>query len=157
MLRIRSASPIASLQQQLPSGGRRRRTSFRVRQDRIVRRQACEYTCRRSTSTHRMCSLAQMRGLRKVLVASFIIECAALVRVAGATAEDPDGASTVIVAGERAPDIEPILEVAPAEIGIYGADSLQELLDALAPQTRSSSSDEPPLILINGRRAGPVE
>ncbi len=53
--------------------------------------------------------------------------------------------------------VSPLMQILPPEIEVYGADSLSDLLDALKDRTRSSRSDQKPLVLINGRLAGPTE
>ncbi|MDX5393135.1 MAG: hypothetical protein LPJ86_04860 [Caulobacteraceae bacterium] len=65
----------------------------------------------------------------------------------------------VVVSGSRAPpgsvigDISPELTLSPREIRAYGAASVTELLQALAPQTGSGQgSGGRPAILINGGR-----
>jgi hypothetical protein len=65
--------------------------------------------------------------------------------------------SEVTVTGSRDVDIQPIMEIGPDDLKSYGTSSLQELLDALGPRIQSSMSNAPPLILINGRLAGPTE
>src|SRR5580658_9621711 len=66
---------------------------------------------------------------------------------------------TVIAAPRGAANggIAPILELSPAELESYGADTLSDLVDALKPMTRSSRSDQMPVVLINGHLAGPAE
>jgi hypothetical protein len=59
--------------------------------------------------------------------------------------------------GEANGGIAPILELSPAELESYGADTLSDLVDALKPMTRSSRSDQLPVVLINGHLAGPAE
>jgi hypothetical protein len=53
--------------------------------------------------------------------------------------------------------IAPLLQLSPAELESYGVDSLADLVDALKPMTRSSRSDQTPVVLINGHLAGQVE
>jgi hypothetical protein len=53
--------------------------------------------------------------------------------------------------------IAPLLELSPTELASYGVDTLSDLVDALKPLTRSSRSDQMPVVLINGHLAGPVE
>lgn len=53
--------------------------------------------------------------------------------------------------------IPPLLELTTSELESYGADSLSDLVDALKPLTRSSRSDGPAVVLINGRLADIVE
>ncbi|MEI9890427.1 MAG: hypothetical protein WDN45_07305 [Caulobacteraceae bacterium] len=51
-------------------------------------------------------------------------------------------------------DIEPEIQMGPAEIQSYGVATVTELLDELAPQTRSDRGrgGETPVVLLNGRR-----
>jgi hypothetical protein len=65
--------------------------------------------------------------------------------------------SAIVITGERDPDIAPLMQIEPADVDSYKADSLQELLDALQPRIHSGMSNDPPVVLINGRRAGPTE
>ena len=64
----------------------------------------------------------------------------------------------VVVAGTKLPgsvigDITPELTISPREIRAYGAATVTELLDALAPQTTSGQgSGGRPVVLINGAR-----
>lgn len=65
----------------------------------------------------------------------------------------------VVVTGQRPPgsvigDIPPEVSLNPADIRTYGAGSVAELLEALAPQTRSGRGrgGEQPVVLLNGRR-----
>jgi hypothetical protein len=51
----------------------------------------------------------------------------------------------------------PLLEISPSELDAYDADSLSDLVDALRPLTRSSRSDNNPVVLINGHLAGQTE
>ena len=53
--------------------------------------------------------------------------------------------------------IPPLLELSPSELESYGVDTLSDLVDALRPVTRSSRSDQMPVVLINGQLADPVE
>lgn len=64
----------------------------------------------------------------------------------------------VVVTGEREPDVAPIAVLDAADIGTYGADSVGDLVAALAPLTRSATGNEPPIVLINGKQvSGPAE
>jgi hypothetical protein len=65
--------------------------------------------------------------------------------------------SEVTVTGSRDSDGHPVMQITPGDLQSYGTSSVQELIDALAPRTQSSMSDAPPVILINGRLAGPTE
>ena len=51
-------------------------------------------------------------------------------------------------------DIEPELQLSPLDIQSYGVSTVTELLDELAPQTRSDRGrgGETPVVLLNGRR-----
>ncbi|MDO9431109.1 MAG: TonB-dependent receptor [Phenylobacterium sp.] len=49
-------------------------------------------------------------------------------------------------------DIAPELSISPREIRAYGAGTVTELLDALAPQTTSGQGGGRPVVLINGAR-----
>jgi len=53
--------------------------------------------------------------------------------------------------------IAPLLQLTPADLESYGVDTLTDLVDALKPMTRSSRSDQTPVVLINGHLAGTVE
>jgi hypothetical protein len=53
--------------------------------------------------------------------------------------------------------ITPLLVLSPSELESYGVDTLSDLVDALKPMTRSSRSDQTPVVLINGHLAGQVE
>lgn len=74
--------------------------------------------------------------------------------------EYPDGSGEeIIVTGQRqrgavAGDIPPEVTLDAADIRAYGAGNLTELLEALAPQTRSGAGrgGGRPIILLNGRR-----
>jgi iron complex outermembrane receptor protein len=51
-------------------------------------------------------------------------------------------------------DIEPELQLSPSDIQSYGVSTVTDLLDELAPQTRSDRGrgGESPVVLLNGRR-----
>lgn len=77
--------------------------------------------------------------------------------------DDADEESTtteVVVRGrrERRPigavvgPVKPELQLLPAEIQSYGVPTLSELLDEIAPQSRTGRSGGPPAVLLNGRR-----
>src|SRR5579859_655707 len=53
--------------------------------------------------------------------------------------------------------VEPIRELSASELESYGVDTLSDLVDALAPLTRSGRSAQAPVVLINGRLAGQGE
>jgi hypothetical protein len=74
-----------------------------------------------------------------------------------ASATDTAPTSDIVITGERDHDIAPLMRISPRELNSYGADSVQELLDALQPRIQSSMSNDPPVVLINGRLAGPTE
>jgi uncharacterized membrane protein YgcG len=83
-----------------------------------------------------------------------------------ADAQDPDAeldeedeGETIVVTGQRQRgavlgDIQPEVQFDRREIRALGAGSITELLDAIAPQTRSGRGREEgrPVILLNGRR-----
>lgn len=81
---------------------------------------------------------------------------------AGGSSEGLDDAVSgedIVVTGSRPPgsvpgDIAPELQLTPADIRAYGVGSIEDLVTELGPQLRSGASDEPPVILINGRRSG---
>ncbi len=59
--------------------------------------------------------------------------------------------------GSASGGTSPLLELSPTELDAYGADSLNDLVDALRPLTRSSRSDQTAVVLINGHLAGQTE
>ncbi len=64
----------------------------------------------------------------------------------------------VVVKAQRGLPLEqPLIGITPDEIESYGVGTLSELLAELRPQTRSSRSASNPIVLINGRLAGPTE
>ena len=74
---------------------------------------------------------------------------------------DEEESEEIVVTGVRAPprgsvpgNIEPEITLDRREIRAYGAGSLNELLDALSPQTQSGRGrgGERPVVLLNGRR-----
>lgn len=77
---------------------------------------------------------------------------------APAPAEAPDDLDIVVTASRNQPgavlgDIKPEIQLSPADIRSYGVSSISDLLDELAPQTRSDrGSGGAPLVLLNGRR-----
>ena len=78
--------------------------------------------------------------------------------VPGAAPPGPrDMPQTIVITGERDPDIAPLMQIESGDFDSYKADSLQELLDALQPRIHSGMSNQAPVVLINGRRAGPTE
>ena len=71
------------------------------------------------------------------------------------------GGQEVIVTGQRlrgevAGNVEPEVRLNEEQIRAYGASSIGELVDALAPQTRSGRGRQsgPPIVLLNGQRIG---
>lgn len=71
----------------------------------------------------------------------------------------PNKVSDVVVEAHRLPgavvgDVKPELTLTPEEVQSYGVSTVTELLDELAPQTRSDRgrSSEGPVVLLNGRR-----
>ncbi len=77
--------------------------------------------------------------------------------------DDTEVSEVVVTAGKTAyqvlpgavvGDIEPEIMMGPAEIQSYGVATMTELLDELAPQTRSDRGrgGETPVVLLNGRR-----
>jgi iron complex outermembrane receptor protein len=79
-------------------------------------------------------------------------------------ADDPPEVSEIVVTagktvyqtqpGAVAGDIEPEVQLSPAQIQSYGVSTVTELLDELAPQTRSDRGrgGGSPVVLLNGRR-----
>jgi hypothetical protein len=78
--------------------------------------------------------------------------------------DDATEVAEVVVTGGKTPyqkmpgavvgDIEPELMISPQEVQSYGVATVTELLDELAPQTRSDRGrgGESPVVLLNGRR-----
>ena len=75
--------------------------------------------------------------------------------------EDDPTVAEVVVNGRRRPqpgavvgDIKPELQLSPSDIQSYGVSTVTELLDELAPETRSDRGrgGEAPVVLLNGRR-----
>jgi hypothetical protein len=75
------------------------------------------------------------------------------------SAPSPPGSEITVTAprGLTNGGIPPLLEISPSELEAYGVDTLSELVDALAPLTRSSRGGQVPVVLINGHLAGPME
>ncbi|SEN43899.1 hypothetical protein SAMN05192583_2781 [Sphingomonas gellani] len=78
---------------------------------------------------------------------------------AAAQEEDTPDEPDIIVQGRRnlpgavIGDIPPEVQLGPSDIRSYGVSSVSELLDELAPQTRSGrGSGGRPVVLLNGRR-----
>ena len=73
--------------------------------------------------------------------------------------DDETDVSEVVVTGRKPPgavvgDIKPELQLSPADIRSYGVSTVTELLEELAPQTRSDRGrgGEAPVVLLNGHR-----
>jgi iron complex outermembrane receptor protein len=73
--------------------------------------------------------------------------------------DDETPVSELVVTGKRLPgavvgDIKPELQLGPADIRAYGVSTVTELLEELAPQTRSDRGrgGEAPVVLLNGHR-----
>ena len=79
--------------------------------------------------------------------------------LAGDEEDDFEG-EAIVVTGTRRPErgavpgVEPELQLDPRDIRTYGAGNLDELLEALSPQTASGRGrgDGRPVVLLNGRR-----
>jgi len=78
-----------------------------------------------------------------------------------AAAPPTQGGQEVIVTGQRlrgevAGNVEPEVRLNEEQVRAYGASSIGELVDALAPQTRSGRGrgSGPPVVLLNGQRIG---
>jgi iron complex outermembrane receptor protein len=79
-----------------------------------------------------------------------------------ANEDEDDAVPTVVVTGHKLPpqpgavvgDIKPELQLAPSDIQSYGVSTVTELLEELAPETRSDRGrgGETPVVLLNGRR-----
>lgn len=80
----------------------------------------------------------------------------------GAAASD-DAADTyadpadIVVTGRVPPgqvvgDVQPELQLGPADVRAYGVDSVADLIDELAPETQSARGSGPPAVLLNGKR-----
>lgn len=104
--------------------------------------------------------------LASSLLLRLLAGCAAVALTAGsAYAQDPyleedtEVEELVVTAGARtlrgsvAGDITPEVTLSAREIRAYGAASVSELLEALAPQTSSGQGGGRPVVLINGARA----
>ncbi len=74
------------------------------------------------------------------------------------TEPDDDGDTIVVVAerlrGSIQTDVPPVAELNAADVAIYGASSLAELLQQIAPQTGSARGrgGDGPVVLLNGQR-----
>ncbi len=97
---------------------------------------------------------AMPRGGRWTLVAAVVL--AAVPAAAQDVPEEPD----IVVTGRAAVqpgavvgDIKPEIQLSPADIRSYGVSSVADLLNELAPQTRSDrGTGGAPLVLLNGHR-----
>ncbi|HET6537438.1 MAG TPA: ABC transporter ATP-binding protein [Sphingopyxis sp.] len=56
------------------------------------------------------------------------------------------------LSGQLKTDVRALAELDEADISSYGASSIEELLEALEPQTRSGGGSGRPVMLVNGRR-----
>jgi len=54
--------------------------------------------------------------------------------------------------GQVVGDVQPELQLGPADVRAYGVDSISDLIDELAPETQSARGSGPPAILLNGKR-----
>lgn len=91
------------------------------------------------------------------VVRILILAGACLAAGAAAAQSVPAALGEIVVTAPHAPDEQPINQILAPEINAYGVGSVTDLLQALEPQTRSSMSDLPPIVLINGRIAGTGE
>ena len=72
----------------------------------------------------------------------------------------PEGQEVIVngqrLRGEVAGNVEPEARLNEEQIRAYGASSIGELVEALAPQTRSGRGRQsgPPIVLLNGQRIG---
>jgi hypothetical protein len=105
------------------------------------------------------------RGRRAAALSATLSAGAALLAVMAGAAHaqplDPEGENEVdelVVSGARQMrgavigDIAPEVVLGPREVRAYGAASVAELLDALAPQTGSGQGGGRPVVLIDGGR-----
>jgi hypothetical protein len=70
-------------------------------------------------------------------------------------ADEDEATHELVVTAKRGAvvgDIQPQITLSPTDIQSYGVSTLTELIDELAPQTRSSRGSGPPVILLGGRR-----
>jgi hypothetical protein len=88
-----------------------------------------------------------------------LVSSAAWSQSADTLPADPANSEVVVTAprGLTSGGIPPLLILSPTDLESYGADTLSDLVDALKPLTRSSRSDQMPVVLINGHLAGQVE
>ena len=76
-------------------------------------------------------------------------------------AADGESGNEIVVTAERIrgqvdTDVPPVLELDAEEIATYGAGSIEELIEQLAPQTGSGRGrgEGRPVFLVNGQRVG---
>jgi hypothetical protein len=104
---------------------------------------------------------ASLRELRRGLItAAGTAILAPLVRASDVSGTMPQPTPEITVTAPRGSTnggIEPLSILSPSELDAYGADSINDLVDALRPLTRSSRSDSMPVVLINGHLAGQTE
>jgi hypothetical protein len=101
-----------------------------------------------------------MRYLPTKPVGVFPIACALSLFALASHGQTPALIPEVIITTPRgltSGATAPLLELTPADLESYGVDTLADLVDALKPMTRSSRSDQTPVVLINGHLAGTVE
>ncbi len=75
--------------------------------------------------------------------------------------EGDDDNEDIVVTGRAPPgavigDIPPENRLGPRAIASYGVGTISELLDQIALQTGSAAGDNPPVVLVNGRRISGV-
>lgn len=101
-----------------------------------------------------------LRILHLARVGGAALAIAAVSPVGAQRADAPTGEAVIVVTGERLRgevigDIPPETELGEADIAGYGASSIEDLLDAIAPQTgsaRGRGGGGRPVILLNGQR-----
>ena len=72
-------------------------------------------------------------------------------------ADDYADPGDIVVTGRKPPgqvvgNIQPELQLGPADIRAYGVDSINDLLTELAPETQSARGSGAPAVLLNGKR-----
>ncbi|MBM0168533.1 TonB-dependent receptor [Altererythrobacter sp. C41] len=94
-------------------------------------------------------------------IAAFAIAPAPAWAQDSADGEVAEGDEEIVVTAERIrgqvdTDVPPVFELDAEEIGSYGAGSIEELIEQLAPQTGSGRGrgEGRPVFLINGQRSG---
>ncbi len=103
-------------------------------------------------SVHRATRRRRGRALVAGALAAFAVQ--------PATAQDVPDEPDIVVTGRTPPqpgavvgDIKPEIQLSPADIRSYGVSSVADLLNELAPQTRSDrGTGGAPLVLLNGHR-----